>query len=190
VLCCGNIGRGLVGGSFEWGWDMGGKMGRPPGSVARVHGAVGLAVAGLSGGRARGRWKQEERDAVMVEVFDGMMEGRTLREIVVGLGVSESTVRKWLVADEHLGRMYESARLVMAQALAERALELVREVAPEEVSAKRLQVDTLRWAAERMNPKMFGGKLLGAGGKTQVKVQVVEEVMDGVVVDGDFEVAE
>lgn len=121
-------------------------------------------------------WDNDERDAVVEAVFDGMSEGKTLAETVEDYNVSAGTVRRWITQDEGLFWEYLAARMLMAQSLAEEALQVARGTSNSTVSSDKLKIDTLQWAATKMNPREFGDKqLIQQEGKQTVEIRVVEE---------------
>lgn len=121
-------------------------------------------------------WTLDERDALIEAVFDGMSEGQTLSETVADYNVSEGTVRRWITKDEDLFWEYLAARALMAQSLAEEALQVARRSTNQNVASDRLKIDALQWAATKMNPREFGDKqLIQQEGKQTVEIRVVEE---------------
>jgi len=121
-------------------------------------------------------WTDEERDAVVEAVFDGMSEGKTLSETVQDYNVTAGTVRRWITKDETLFWEYMAARMLMAQSLAEEALQVARGTSNTSVTSDKLKIDTLQWAATKMNPREFGDKQIVQNEGTQtVEIKVVEE---------------
>jgi hypothetical protein len=72
-----------------------------------------------------------------------------------------STVFLWLKADNGFSEQYEAAAQERAHALAEEALEIADDaaLAPENVQAARLRVDTRKWFASKLAPKRYGDKV-------------------------------
>ncbi len=121
-------------------------------------------------------WTEDERDAVVEAVFDGMSEGKTLSETVADYNVTAGTVRRWITRDEGLFWEYMAARMLMAQSLAEEALQVARGTSNHSVASDKLKIDTLQWAATKMNPREFGDKqLIQQEGKQTLEIKVVEE---------------
>ena len=121
-------------------------------------------------------WTEEERDAVVEAVFDGMSEGKTLSDTVADYNVTAGTVRRWITRDEGLFWEYMAARMLMAQSLAEEALQVARGTSNHSVASDKLKIDTLQWAATKMNPREFGDKqLIQQEGKQTLEIKVVEE---------------
>jgi transposase-like protein len=121
-------------------------------------------------------WTLEERDALIEAVFEGMAEGRTLSATVEDYNVSAGTVRRWITQDEGLFWEYLAARMLMAQSLAEEALQVARDTSNSTVSSDKLKIDTLQWAATKMNPREFGDKqLIQQEGTQTLEIKVVEE---------------
>lgn len=121
-------------------------------------------------------WTLEERDALVEAVFEGMAEGRTLSATVEDYNVSAGTVRRWITQNEDLFWEYLAARMLMAQSLAEEALQVARDTSNSTVSSDKLKIDTLQWAATKMNPREFGDKqLIQQEGTQTLEIKVVEE---------------
>ena len=121
-------------------------------------------------------WNEDERDAVVEAVFDGMSEGKTLSDTVADYNVTAGTVRRWITRDESVFWEYMAARMLMAQSLAEEALQVARGTSNHSASSDKLKIDTLQWAATKMNPREFGDKqLIQQEGKQTLEIKVVEE---------------
>ena len=121
-------------------------------------------------------WTENERDAVVEAVFDGMSEGKTLSDTVADYNVTAGTVRRWITRDESVFWEYMAARMLMAQSLAEEALQVARGTSNHSVASDKLKIDTLQWAATKMNPREFGDKqLIQQEGKQTLEIKVVEE---------------
>lgn len=121
-------------------------------------------------------WTLDERDALVEAVFEGMAEGRTLSATVEDYNVSAGTVRRWITQNEDLFWEYLAARMLMAQSLAEEALQVARDTSNSTVSSDKLKIDTLQWAATKMNPREFGDKqLIQQEGTQTLEIKVVEE---------------
>lgn len=117
-----------------------------------------------------------EKRELIEDVLSGMAEGRTMSDTVSSYGLSAGTVRRWIAQDEDLFWEYKAARLLMAQAFAEEAIQTARMATNQSVSADRVRIDTLQWAATRLNPGEFGDKqTIQTEGKQTVEIRVVEE---------------
>lgn len=89
-----------------------------------------------------------------------MAAGETLTKICADEGFPDAnTVRIWAIKDEPPGfaGRYARAREMQASALFDRALAKSEEVG--DWQSLRLQVDTLKWAASKLHPKIYGDKV-------------------------------
>jgi hypothetical protein len=72
---------------------------------------------------------------------------------------SAATVHVWLQEDTEFARAYARARAIGVQLFADETLEIADEkIAPQDVPAAKLRIETRRWLAERMLPKVYGAK--------------------------------
>ena len=121
-------------------------------------------------------YSEDEKRALIEDVLSGMAEGRTMSDTVSEYGLSAGTVRRWIARDEDLFWEYKAARMLMAQAFAEEAIQTARMATNQTVTADRVRIDALQWAATRLNPMEFGDKqTIQTEGKQTVESRVVEE---------------
>jgi hypothetical protein len=121
-------------------------------------------------------YTQEEKSAVVEDIFNEMADGQVMSNTLEPYGLKAGTVRRWISSDEYWFYEYRKARLLMAQALAEEALEISRYTDNKTVTRDKLQIDTLQWAAIRMNPAEFGDKQqIQTDSKQTVEIKLVEE---------------
>ena len=111
------------------------------------------------------------------EICTRMADGRSLRSVcrdedMPGL----TTVVRWFKeADkEDFRAQYAQAREAMADAMAEEAIDLSDDVAPEPgpVGKARLQVDTRKWFLSKVAAKKYGDKLAIGGDKDADPIKV------------------
>jgi hypothetical protein len=72
---------------------------------------------------------------------------------------SRETVRRWNDSDETFRARYARAREDQADALFDEAAEIAKVATPESVQVARLQIDTIKWRASKLRPKVYGDKL-------------------------------
>ena len=121
-------------------------------------------------------YTQEEKSAVVEDIFNEMADGQVMSNTLEPYGLKAGTVRRWISSDEYWFYEYRKARLLMAQALAEEALEISRYTDNKTVTRDKLQIDTLQCAAIRMNPAEFGDKQqIQTDSKQTVEIKLVEE---------------
>ena len=88
-------------------------------------------------------------------------QGEYVAKAAEAEGVTRQTLWNWTEADPALLDLYTRAREESAAALEEEALEAAREALDGRngnVNAARLRVDTLKWAAAKRRPKVYGDK--------------------------------
>jgi len=123
-------------------------------------------------------------DAICEEIADG----KSLRKICEAEGMpNKATVFRWLAAHAAFSDQYARAREAQADTLADDLISLA-DAAGEDtavtVARDRLKVDTRKWIASKLKPKVYGDKLTnehtGEGGGP-----VVTEVIRRIVRSGD-----
>jgi len=110
------------------------------------------------------RRKAYDRE-IFVRVCERMAGGETTREALDNEGLAPSTFYQWMEREdaegEHLRTLFGRARLMLAESAFGEALEKSRalllddEIDQARVGATRLLVDTLKWYAERLNPRQY-----------------------------------
>lgn len=107
---------------------------------------------------------QEIADRICERISDG----EDLRAICADEDMpGRSTVFRWLAANEDFAKQYALARELQGDALADDMLGVARKSAKTktEVAARRLLLDTMKWRAAKLRPKVYGDKLeLGGTG--------------------------
>ena len=119
---------------------------------------------------------QEQRVAVMELTLEGMVSGKTLQDVVQGLGYDPSIVRRWLADDGEWAAQYRKARLLQGQAMAEEAVRVARETSRSSNTEDKLLIETLKWAASKANPQEYGEKqTVEHQGAQTLSVKIVED---------------
>jgi transposase-like protein len=131
--------------------------------------------------QARTVFSDEEKAAVVEEVFEGMPEGKTLAQTCKRIGARAGTVRMWIVRDEGWRREYAYLRPMLGAALAEEAIRVARESTTQTTAMDRVLIETLKWASAKSAPAEFGERqVVQHEGGQEMRIRVVEE--DGAVV--------
>lgn len=127
-------------------------------------------------------WSPEERLEAFEAVLDAMAEGETLEQGVKGLqarlgrSCTAGTLRRWIADDEAWAARYHRARRVLAQALADEAIQIARDSTSYSTATDRVLIDTLKWAAAKANPAEYGERqTVEHQGAQTLQVRVVEE---------------
>lgn len=107
-------------------------------------------------------------------------EGHTLTQVLDEYGLSWGTLRRWEARKERFKAALNEARTLASYRLADEALdEASKETGSmPEAMARKLRVETLKWAASKANPVTFGDR-----------VQVDATLDLGKVLDATFKVA-
>jgi len=110
------------------------------------------------------RRKAYDRE-IFVRVCERMAGWETTREALDNEGLAPSTFYQWMEREgsegESLRNLFGRARLMLAESAFGEALEKSRalllddEIDQARVGATRLLVDTLKWYAERLNPRQY-----------------------------------
>ena len=85
------------------------------------------------------------------EVFERIAQGVSVRQICRELECGYKIFGLWLDAGEGRRAAYEQAQHAAGHFYAERAVEAAQNAQPETVAVARLQADTDRWMAAKMN---------------------------------------
>lgn len=125
------------------------------------------------------KWLDEAQKAEMVEaVLTAMADGETVKDAVKRLAfpVSDGTVRRWMLEREEWATAYQSAKKLMASAMAEEALRVARESTNYSSAADRVLIETLKWAASKANPAEYGERqTVEHQGAQTLQVKIVED---------------
>lgn len=125
----------------------------------------------------------------MKAVCDMVASGKLLKDACEKQGVHPITVRGWALADEELGKLYTHARIEQAHAFAEQAIAIAddgtndtytdedgkEQVNHDVIQRSRLRVDTRKWMASKLAPKLYGEKLEVSGDKEHPIAVTVQE---------------
>jgi terminase small subunit-like protein len=128
-------------------------------------------------------------------ICEGLIEGRSLREVCSAPGMPpESTVRQWALDDvQGFGALFTRATQIRAQRLADEIVELSdedctyidetgrRRIDQGAVAQLRLRVDTRKWVASKLLPRIYGDRIVAEHvGKDSGPIQV-EVVRAGIL---------
>lgn len=127
---------------------------------------------------ARPDWSASEKAEAFEAVLDAMAEGRTLDEAVKGLArpCTAGAMRRWIAEDEGWTQRYQRAKRLLAQALAEEAIQIARDSTSSTTAIDRVLIDTLKWAAAKANPAEYGDRqTVEHQGAQELAIRIVEE---------------
>lgn len=122
------------------------------------------------------------------EVCDRIADGESLRNIAADSLVSAPTLLKWLSSEPERRARYDQARLDRAHRFVDEIVELsdVSIGDPINTAARRLQIDTRKWVAGKLYPRVYGDKLQTEitgknGGPVQIEasqaLRIAQEVL-------------
>lgn len=84
-------------------------------------------------------------------------KGEILRSICCLPGFpSKSTVTRWLMKNDEFWDLYARAREQQAYALIDEVIYLAHYADCDSAAALRLKIDSIKWAASKLNPKRYG----------------------------------
>jgi hypothetical protein len=109
----------------------------------------------------RGAPRIEYDEETALKILTLVEDGGTVDEIFGKDGIpSWETVRRWRIENEDFARRYARAYAASAESLEQQAIEVSRTATDKDsAAAARVQVDVLKWAAAKRNPKMYGDKV-------------------------------
>ena len=127
---------------------------------------------------ARPTWSAEEKAEAVDAIFEAMAEGRTLEQAVRDLArpCTAGAMRRWIAEDEGWTQRYQRAKRLLAQALAEEAIQIARDSTSSTTAVDRVLIDTLKWAAAKANPAEYGERqTVEHQGAQELAIRIVEE---------------
>ena len=118
----------------------------------------------------------EEREAVLLRVFDLMCEGHSVEACGGIVGMKAGTIRQWVLeASPAVREKYFVARRLWGSALADEAVEIARESVNASSTVDKLKIDTFLRLAGKANPAEYGDKQVVEHQGTQKLEIVVRE---------------
>jgi transposase-like protein len=108
-------------------------------------------------------YSQEMADLICA----GMIEGKSIRKICEEDGTpDQSTVFRWLNAQEDFQKQYARAKEEQTTAMAEEILDIADQydtaketLQPDLIQRAKLRIDTRKWLMSKMAPKKYGDKI-------------------------------
>ena len=100
-------------------------------------------------------------ESIAAEICRRLADGELLRDICRPMRMPDrDTVRRWLAENGPFRSQYAIARDPQADALAEEAIHVARNARAGTASARRLQVDAIKWLTAKLAPKRYGEKVV------------------------------
>lgn len=107
--------------------------------------------------------------AIADEICDKLAQGLSLRKICGAerddFLPGQNTVYRWLDENEAFAKQYARARILQAHSKFDEAAEVADAATAENVHVARLKIDTIKWQAGKLAPKIYGDKLALTGGE-------------------------
>lgn len=102
-------------------------------------------------------------------------EGISLNRFCRHSNLSRGFIENWLRSDSAFQSQYARAREIMANRYADDIVDLSDSATPGNAHVVRLQVDTRRWVASKLLPKVYGDRLPDLNVNTTTNVVVLSE---------------
>jgi len=109
-----------------------------------------------------GRPRQWDRDVVMTEFNRRTADGESMREICSDQHMPSTTaICEWLQTHEGYAERHAHAMELRGQRFAEQIITVCQETmaGQHDINAARLFVDSLKWTASRLSPKVYGDRV-------------------------------
>lgn len=126
-------------------------------------------------------------DVLVDLICDEIVQGKTLHDICSRPGMpSYGQLLRWRKQRPDVEARIKTARLERAEAYHDRIIQEIDNVDEDNHQAKKVQIDTLKWAAEKGNPDSYGNKTK----VTSEKIATVRVVVEtGIRRQSDVEAA-
>lgn len=104
-------------------------------------------------------------DAIADRILEGLMDGRSLRQICTDKGMPDRvTVIRWMAAKEDFATKCAKARTVQADLMDDLILETAHNCTPATAQADKVKISAYQWRAAKLVPKRYGDKVALTGG--------------------------
>lgn len=100
-----------------------------------------------------------DRVALTEAVCQRIEDGELVDDAAKAEGTTRKSIWQWAREDAALGDRYTRAREASAESLELEAIDVARKGTNDTAAADRLLVDTLKWAAAKRRPKVYGDRL-------------------------------
>jgi hypothetical protein len=123
----------------------------------------------------------EVRAAFLETLCTRMADGGSVRAVAAELGVKRHTILSWANASPEWRARIHDAREAQGLAYGERCMDLVEQLladpdpTPEHIARTRLAVDTFKWSASKLYPRIFGERIQVDQRVTQLTVTLVQD---------------
>lgn len=108
------------------------------------------------------RPRVHDRLQIVTAVCARISRGALVKDACKAEKIDADLIRDWTSSDDALALLYARARSNQAHAIAEEAVRISDEKAasPEAVQRNRLRVDTRKWMASKIAPKLYSERLV------------------------------
>ena len=104
----------------------------------------------------------EEAEEIQTVFLEQIQTGRSLRSVCKDEGMpNQATIMRWIMAQPEFANKYTRARMNQADVLFDRMEEVEENVANGSMDshAARVVLDSMRWRASKLAPKVYGDRL-------------------------------
>lgn len=134
--------------------------------------------------RGRGR-PTKKTEAIIAEICAGAAIGKSSVEICEGAGINKDTMWAWMAEDKDFSDRYAKAKRTCAQMYADEIIQIADKtdndftetqdgkIVPdyELVARSRLRIDTRKWIASKLIPKVYGERVVHTGDEDSPPIQ-------------------
>lgn len=120
--------------------------------------------------------------AIQDKVLDELHTGRSLRQVCQDDGMPDvKTIGRWLIADAAFALRYAQARMAQANGLFDRMEAVEESVSAGTIDshAARVILDSMRWRASKLAPKVYGDRLDVSVTETKISITAALQAAQG-----------
>ena len=102
--------------------------------------------------------RPQRSPALAANICQYIEDGFSLRYACSALDFPSSSFCDWLKQDKSVAEQYARAREIQSDKYADEIVELSDSATPETANKVRLQVDSRKWIASKLKPKVYGDR--------------------------------
>jgi predicted methyltransferase len=99
-------------------------------------------------------------EKIVERILSGLIEGQSLVKICEAEDMpNRRTVLRWMEDNEEFATKCARARVLQADLMDDKIIDLIESVTPESAPADRIKLAALQWRAAKLLPKKYGEKV-------------------------------